>query len=209
MSAKKRSLLLILAMILVFAAGLAAYRAFGGGAGASFVGASSSAEPSSGGQAADPSSEASGSGEDGAKTVAAPDCVLYDAQGEAVALKELLDGPAVINFWASTCPPCREEMPDFQAAYEQYGDRIRFIMIDGVGSMLNETQEAGAAYIAGQGFTFPVYFDNDRDAVSQYGIAAFPTTYLVDGEGMVIAGAQGMLSAESLEQGIQMLLEDE
>ena len=201
MNEKKKALILALSLVLVVIMGAAAYRVLSAGAGAGFVGTASS-------QAEETPQSGSASAEQ-AETVPAPECVFYDEQGEAVALSSLLDGtPVIINFWASTCPPCRQEMPDFQAAYEEYGDRIRFIMVDGVGSMMNETQEAGMAYVSEQGFTFPVYFDNDRDAVSQFGITAFPTTYLIDGEGNVIAGARGMISAEDLETAVSMLLEE-
>lgn len=216
MSAKKKTVFLVLAFALVLIVATAAYRALGTGGGGLAVlgeeqkgapssavsGSSETAEPS-----ADPESAASSSeAESGSEPIPAPDFTVYNAEGEAVTLSSLLDRPAIINFWASTCPPCKQEMPDFQSAYETYGEEIAFIMVDGVGSMLNETQEAGAAYVAEQGFTFPVYFDNDRDAVSTYGITGFPTTFFVGGDGNLVAAAQGMISAETLEQGISMIL---
>lgn len=203
MDQKKKSLLIALALVLVLAVAAALYGVLGkGGAGlAVYETSSSNSAPAGGGEQ---SSSAASSSQ--AQAVAAPDFTVYDGEGETVTLLSLLDGPAIVNFWASTCPPCREEMPDFQAAYEEYGDRITFVMVDGVGSMMNETQEAGASYVAEQGFTFPVYFDNDRDAVTQYGITAFPTTYFIGEDGTVVAGARGMLDAATLEQGISMIL---
>ena len=222
MSAKKKTVFLVLAFALVLIVATAAYRALGAGGGGLAVlgeeqkdGPSSAASESSAvsgpsessEQSADSESAASSSeAESGGEPIPAPDFTVYNAEGEAVTLSSLLDRPAIINFWASTCPPCKQEMPDFQSAYETYGEEIAFIMVDGVGSMLNETQEAGAAYVAEQGFTFPVYFDNDRDAVSTYGITGFPTTFFVGGDGNLVAAAQGMISAETLEQGISMIL---
>ncbi len=207
MDPKKKSLLITLALVLVLAVGAVLYKMFGqGGAGLAIYEQSASSFSSP--EAASASSAPKNSSSE-AQAVAAPDFTVYDGEGQPVTLSSLLDRPAIVNFWASTCPPCRQEMPDFQSAYEEYGDRIAFVMVDGVGSMLNETQEAGAQYVAEQGFTFPVYFDNDRDAVTQYGITAFPTTYFIGADGTVVAGARGMLDAETLEQGISMILPEE
>lgn len=128
----------------------------------------------------------------------APDFTVWDQAGEQVALKEILEGkPAVINFWTSKCPPCKEEMPDFEEVYQQLGEQLQVIMIDGVGCM-GETEESGRSYVEEQGFSFPVYYDLEMDAVMTYGIQAFPTTYLINEKGELVAGGSGMLSKENL-----------
>lgn len=138
----------------------------------------------------------------------APDFTVYDADGREVTLSALMEAgkPAVLNFWASTCPPCRSEMPDFDDAFQKYGQDVQFIMVDAVGSMNGETRQAGSDYVAEQGFTFPVYFDDDRDAVSSFGIRAFPTTFFLNADGTIEAYGEGMMDAETLEKGIQMIL---
>ena len=128
----------------------------------------------------------------------APDFTVWNQAGEQVSLREILEGkPAVINFWTSKCPPCKEEMPDFQEVYEELGDKLQFIMVDGVGCM-GETEESGKAYVEEQGFSFPVYYDLEMSAVITYGIQAFPTTYLINEKGELVAGGSGMLSKENL-----------
>ena len=97
-------------------------------------------------------------------------------------------------------------MPHFQAAYEELGEDVAFIMIDGVGSMNGETQEAGEPYIQEEGYTFPVYFDTEQNAVYTYGISAFPTTYFIDADGNLVARGMGQLSEEALDQGLAMIL---
>lgn len=186
MNAKKKSLLLLLALVVILGIAAAAYSFLSGRAG---------------GQVA-----AESSGEEQTQTVAAPDFTVYDAEGNEVTLSSLLGKPAVLNFWASTCPPCRAEMPHFQAAYEELGEDVTFIMIDGVGSMNGETQEAGEAYIQEEGYTFPVYFDTDQNAVYTYGISAFPTTYFIGADGSLVARGMGQLSEEALDQGLGMIL---
>ena len=219
MNPKQKVLLTVAAFAVVLIVGAAAYSALGKGGGGLTTFAAPSSSASAAPAPADSSSAPASSSqtaqtEESAESaqkesVVAPDFTVYDASGETVTLTSLLGKPTIVNFWASTCPPCREEMPDFQAAYETYGEELTFVMVDGVGSMLNETQEAGAAYIEEQGFTFPVYFDNDRDAVSKFGITGFPTTYFLAADGTVVAGAQGMISAEILEKGISMILPQE
>ena len=84
----------------------------------------------------------------------APDFTVWDQDGNQTSLKEILEGkPAVINFWTSKCPPCKEEMPDFEDVYQDMKDKVQFIMVDSVGCM-GETEESGRAYVEEQGFTF-------------------------------------------------------
>ena len=91
-----------------------------------------------------------------------------------------------------------EEMPDFEELYQKMKDQVQFIMIDGVGCM-GETEETGKAYVEEQGFTFPVYYDRKMEAVINYGIQAFPTTYILNSEGRLVTGGRGMLSKDNLQ----------
>ena len=137
----------------------------------------------------------------------APDFTVWDQDGNQTSLKEILEGkPAVINFWTSKCPPCREEMPDFEEMYQEMKDQVQFIMVDGVGCM-GETEESGRAYVEEQGFTFPVYYDKEMDAVINYGIKAFPTTYILNSEGRLVTGGSGMISRETLQELLDEVME--
>ena len=137
----------------------------------------------------------------------APDFTVWDQDGKQTSLKEILEGkPAVINFWTSKCPPCREEMPDFEEMYQEMKDQVQFIMVDGVGCM-GETEESGRAYVEEQGFTFPVYYDKEMDAVINYGIQAFPTTYILNSEGRLVTGGSGMISRETLQELLDEVME--
>ena len=138
---------------------------------------------------------------------AAPDFTVWDQEGNQTSLKEILEGkPAVINFWTSKCPPCKEEMPDFEELYQEMKDQIQFIMVDGVGCM-GETEESGRAYVEEQGFTFPVYYDLEMDAVINYGIQAFPTTYILNAEGRLVTGGSGMISKDILLELLDQVME--
>ena len=143
----------------------------------------------------------------GTEYAKAPDFIMWDQQGDQTSLQEILEGkPAVINFWTSKCPPCKEEMPDFEELYQEIKDQVQFIMVDGVGCM-GETEESGRAYVEEQGFTFPVYYDLEMDAVINYGIQVFPTTYILNGEGRLVTGGRGMISKDTLQELLEQVME--
>ena len=136
--------------------------------------------------------------------VMAVDFNIENAAGEQVNLYSFVGKPIVLNFWASWCGPCKSEIPDFQAAFENYQGEVEFLMVnmtDGV----RETKEIAAAYMEEQGFTLPVYYDTAQEAAYTYGVYSLPTTYFIAPDGEIVAGAQGMIDAETLELGISMI----
>ena len=134
----------------------------------------------------------------------APDFTVYDAEGNSVRLSDFLGKPVIVNFWASWCGPCKSEMPDFQTAYEKYGDQIVFLMVNMTDGS-QETVQTASAFIEKTGYTFPVYFDSDSDAAITYGVRSIPTTYFIDALGNGIAWASGAINESMLEQGIDMI----
>ena len=143
----------------------------------------------------------------GRPEVEAPGFTVYDPDGNAVTLESLRGKPVIINFWATWCGYCVMEMPDLQAAYEEFGDQIHFMMIN-VTDGFQETESVARTFVAGRGFTFPVYYDLDLSAANAYGVGSMPVTYFIDAEGMAVAYGRGALDAASLRQGIDMLLGD-
>lgn len=124
------------------------------------------------------------------------DFTVQDEDGNTVTFSNLFGKPIVLNFWNSNCPPCRQEMPDFEEVHKENPD-VQFVMVDTVG-MNGETLESGKTYIQETGFTFPVYYDVDMEAIRAYSIRAFPTTYLINSEGKIEAYGEGMLDKETL-----------
>lgn len=135
----------------------------------------------------------------------APDFTVYDMDGNPHKLSDFRGKPVILNFWATWCGYCEAEMPDFEEKYQQYGDQIHFLMVD-VTDGAQDTVEKASAFIAERGFTFPVYYDTELQAASAYNTSGLPVTYFLDAEGYFVAWQQGMLTADTLQKGIDMVL---
>ena len=134
----------------------------------------------------------------------APDFVVYDENGNEVHLYDYIGKPIVLNFWASWCGPCKMEMPDFNERYLQLGDEIHFLMIN-MTDGASETISIASAFIAEQGYQFPVFYDTTGSAAMTYGAYSLPTTFFIDAQGHAIAQAVGAIDADTLQQGIDMI----
>lgn len=132
------------------------------------------------------------------------DFTVADFEGNNVKLSDFEGKPVIINFWASWCGPCQMEMPDFEEKYQQYGEKIHFIMLN-VTDGSRETVDSAKKFIEGTDFTFPVYFDTQLEASNIYGVYSLPTTLFVDAEGYGIAQATGMISGDLLQKGIDLI----
>ena len=127
--------------------------------------------------------------------------------GDMVELGELLGKrPMVINFWAGLCPPCRAEMPDFQAFYEDFNDRVLLLGIDlgqftGLG-----TQQDATDLLADLQVTYPAGFTADGAVIKEYRVLGMPSTIFIDANGEVFHTWTGPLNEETLkEKALEML----
>ena len=145
-------------------------------------------------------------GETGEKELqAAPDFTVLDQDGNPVKLSDFLGRPIVLNFWASWCGPCKSEMPDFEKVYAKYGDRVHFLMIN-LTDGAQETVQSASEFTSQSGYTFPVYYDTDIVAASNYSVWSIPATYFIDAQGYGVAWGSGALDLATIEKGISMIL---
>jgi peroxiredoxin len=112
---------------------------------------------------------------------AAPPFELALFNGETLTLADLEGKVVVLNFWASWCPPCRFEMPDFETAWNEFRDRDVVF----VGVAVSDFEEDARSFARETGITYPIGFDGEGETAVAYGIKTLPTTVFIDREGRV------------------------
>ena len=134
--------------------------------------------------------------------------VAHDAK-----LPDLHDGPArsladyrgkvvVLNFWASWCEPCRDEMPLLQRTHEKIQGRDALVL--GIDS--KDTSEKARAFMAEYELTFPSLRDRDGEFTGEYGATGYPETFIVDREGKIAAARRYPVTQEWLDEHLDPVL---
>ncbi|MBR4878261.1 MAG: TlpA family protein disulfide reductase [Clostridia bacterium] len=134
--------------------------------------------------------------------IEAPDFAVYDMDGNPVLLSEIGKGKKVVlNFWATWCDYCKQEMPDFDELYKEMGDDVVFMMIN-LPYSKGETVEKATKYVLEEGYSFPVYFDKDKDIYQSYDVSGLPATYIINSDGTFFGYTQGRLPKDALVNAI-------
>ena len=129
---------------------------------------------------------------------AAPDFTLPTPEGNSVRLADQRGKVVFLNFWATWCPPCRQEMPSMESLYQRLRGRefeILAVSIDRNG------EDAVPPFVAKYGLTFPVLLDPDSKIFRLYGVTGVPETFIVDRNGVIllkIIGSQDWVKEEWL-----------
>lgn len=160
------------------------------------------------------STDSGESGDDGsASEILAPgyDLELTDQFGEVHTLSEYKGKVIFLNFWATWCGPCRNEMPDIQKLYEEYSAQgedaeVVILGIAGPGIGQEGTREEIAGFMEENGYTYPVLMDETGELFSQYGISAFPTTFMIDRDGNVYGYVPGQMTEDIMRSIIEQTL---
>ncbi len=122
--------------------------------------------------------------------------------GGEISLQNYADEVVVVNFWATWCPPCKAEMPGINAFYQAYQDRGLVVLAVNV----RESEATVRPFIETSSFTFPVLLDPAGKIVDQYQVRSFPTTLIIDRDGVIQYIHTGMISPEELEAVVTPLL---
>lgn len=135
----------------------------------------------------------------------APEVRLIDFQGEEFALSDYEGRPVVLNFWASWCPFCAAEMPDFEKVHRSLADEVAFLGIDQCESCQGGSLEAARDLARETGVSYRLAEDPDGAVFVGFGGSSMPTTVFIDAEGRVVERIGGMLSESQLRDLISRL----
>lgn len=142
--------------------------------------------------------------------IPALDFTLTDQFGNTHTLDQYKGKTILLNFWATWCGPCRSEMPDLQAVYEDYGNNEKDLVVLGVAAP-NLGQEGSAeditAFLEENGYTYPTLMNEDASLFYSYGISSFPTTFMIDKNGNVYGYIMGAQSREVFDDIIQQTMD--
>ena len=138
--------------------------------------------------------------------IEAVEFTLYDQYGKEHKLSDYKGKTVFLNFWATWCPPCKEEMPYIEELYKEYNKNRDDVIILGVASPnlgSEGSKEDIEKFLNEEGYTFPVIFDEGGSQIYQYRISSFPSTFIIDKDGYITKYVPGAMDKETMKNLIE------
>ncbi|MDV6378990.1 TlpA disulfide reductase family protein [Sporosarcina sp. GW1-11] len=131
----------------------------------------------------------------------APDFELTTLDGKNVKLSDYRGKTVLLNFWASWCPPCRSEMPHMEAYYKEYSEseNVEILAVNMTKTEKNKEQSA-KDFVEEYQLTFPILLDKKSDVMKMYQVKVYPTTYIINEEGVITDKAMFPLDDKLLKE---------
>jgi cytochrome c biogenesis protein CcmG/thiol:disulfide interchange protein DsbE len=120
---------------------------------------------------------------------AAPDFTLPTLTGQSISLRDYRRSVVVVNFWATWCPPCVEEMPSLN----EFAERGRGLGVTVIGVSVDQDRAALEQFVAHARLSFPIARDPEQAVAARYGTFKFPESYVIDSEGRIARRIIGAL----------------
>ncbi|NMB42690.1 MAG: redoxin domain-containing protein [Clostridiales bacterium] len=158
-----------------------------------------------------PSKESQEAHEEEIDVIPAIDFTLTDQYGNEHTLSDYKGKAVFLNFWATWCPPCREEMPDIEKLYKEFNlnqDEVVILGVAGPRTDMNPntrevTKDEVIDFINENEYTFPTLFDETGEIFYYYFIQSLPTTFLIDKEGNIFGYHPGMMTESIMRRAIE------
>ncbi|SFC63865.1 Peroxiredoxin [Bacillus sp. OV322] len=132
----------------------------------------------------------------------APDFDLYTLEGKKVKLSEFKGKKLLINFWATWCEPCKEEMPHLEEFYKNSASNAVILAVN------IDPENDVEGYAQKMGLTFPILLDNQEKSKAvneRYGVAAVPSSFLVDSKGVIRQKFIGAINFDVMKKSMEKL----
>ncbi|MEG0307557.1 MAG: TlpA disulfide reductase family protein [Clostridium sp.] len=134
------------------------------------------------------------------------DFTVYDENNNKVKLSDHIGTPIILNFWASWCPPCKAEMPYFQAASKEYSkDDVKILMVNMTDGQ-RETKDLAMKFMKDNNYDMTMLLDIDSDVAYKYKLSAIPRTIFIDRDGNIVEDKVGVVTKDYLNGMIEKLL---
>ncbi|ARO58232.1 MULTISPECIES: redoxin domain-containing protein [Bacillus cereus group] len=135
----------------------------------------------------------------------APDFELTKLDGTNVKLSDLKGKKVILNFWATWCGPCQQEMPDMEAFYKEHKENVEILAINYTPSEKGGGEEKVSNFAKEKGITFPVLLDKNIDVTTAYKVITIPTSYFIDTKGVIQDKFIGPMTQKEMEKRVAKL----
>ncbi|PFJ15157.1 thiol:disulfide interchange protein [Bacillus cereus] len=135
----------------------------------------------------------------------APDFELTKLDGTNVKLSDLKGKKVILNFWATWCGPCQQEMPDMEAFYKEHKENVEILAINYTPSEKGGGGEKVSNFAKEKGITFPILLDKNIDVTTTYKVITIPTSYFIDVKGVIQDKFIGPMTQKEMEKRIAKL----
>lgn len=126
---------------------------------------------------------------------------LESISGRMVSISDFKGRPLIVNFWASWCAPCVEEMPRFEKTYKTWKDKgLEIVAIN-----LKESRDVAEEFMKKNGYSFTTLLDEDGEASDEFQVFGLPTTFFIDREGIIRYSHMGKVTPEILLAGLEAI----
>ncbi|QUL53497.1 redoxin domain-containing protein [Paenibacillus tritici] len=130
----------------------------------------------------------------------APNFILLDLEGNEVELSDFIGKKVILNFWATWCPPCRAEMPHMEKIYKKNSKEVVVLAIN-----LTNTEKSNSdvqKFVEDFKLSFPVALDTEGEISGQYQIFAYPTSLMIDSQGVIQEIYRGAINEDLMKKSI-------